>query len=205
MVAECGPDLCGHHRLFKSHRNGDPHRRRLWTHHRRALVDSGRLYPEARPRVHVRRTETLAPLNRGVPRRAAGSSHRRLRWPRGRLQPNLRHGGLPFSAARLATGAIWGLWHLPLWFTQGAGRETTPFPAFVALAVLLSFWLSALYRAGGCAFSCCLLHALANTLIGVLSLSSISLMMAAVLALTGLSLAALPYSAPTRALDRSAC
>ena len=29
-----------------------------------------------------------------------------------------------------------------------------------------SFWLSALYRAGGCAFSCCLLHALANTLIG---------------------------------------
>ena len=90
----------------------------------------------------------------------------------------------------LATGAIWGLWHLPLWFTQGAERETTPFLAFVALAMLLSFWLSALYRAGGCAFSCCLLHALANTLIGVLSLSSISLVMAAVLALTGLSLAA---------------
>lgn len=114
-------------------------------------------------------------------------------------------GGLPFFAACLATGAIWGLWHLPLWFTRGAGRETTPFLAFVALAVLLSFWLSALYRAGGCAFSCCLLHALANTLIGVLSLSSISLVMAAALALTGLSLAALPYSAPTRALDRSAC
>lgn len=98
-----------------------------------------------------------------------------------------------------------GLWHLPLWFTRGAGRETTPFLAFVALAVPLSFWLSALYRAGGCAFSCCLLHALANTLIGVLSLSSISLVMAAALALTGLSLAALRYSAPTRALDRSAC
>ena len=32
---------------------------------------------------------------------------------------------------------------------QGAGRETTPFLAFVALAVLLSFWLSALYRADG--------------------------------------------------------
>ena len=110
-----------------------------------------------------------------------------------------------FFAACLATGAIWGLWHLPLWFTQGAGRETAPFLAFVALSVLLSFWLSALYRAGGCAFSCCLLHALANTLIGVLSLSSISLVIAAVLALTGLSLAALRYSAPTRALDRSAC
>lgn len=114
-------------------------------------------------------------------------------------------GAFLFFAACLATGAIWGLWHLPLWFTQGAGRETTPFPAFVALAVLLSFWLSALYRAGGCAFSCCLLHALANTLIGVLSLSSIPLVMAAALALTGLSLAALRYSAPTRALDRSAC
>lgn len=98
--------------------------------------------------------------------------------------------GSSFFAACLATGAIWGLWRLPLWFTQGAGRETTPFLAFVALAVLLSFWLSALYRAGGCAFSYCLLHALANTLIGVLSLSSISLVMAAVLALAGLSLAA---------------
>lgn len=73
---------------------------------------------------------------------------------------------------------------------RAPGGETTPFLAFVALAVLLSFWLSALYRAGGCAFSCCLLHALANTLIGLLSLSSISLVIAAVLALTGLSLAA---------------
>lgn len=205
MVAECGSDLSGHHRLFKSHRNGNPHRRRLWTHHRRALADPGRLHSKAWPRVHVRRAEALAPLDHGVSRRAAGPSHRRLRWSYGGLQPNLRHGGLPFSAACLATGAIWGLWHLSLWFTQGAGRETTPLLAFVALAVLLSFWLSALYRAGGCAFSCCLLHALANTLIGVLSLSSISLVMAAALALTGLSLAALPYSAPTRALDRSAC
>ena len=189
MVAECGPDLSGHHRLFKSHRNSNPHRRRLWTHHRRTLVDPGRLYPEARPRVHIRRTETLAPLDRGVPRRAAGSSHRGLRWPHGRLQPNLRHGGLPFCGLSCHRGDL-GLWHLPLWFTRGAGRETTPFLAFVALAVPLSFWLSALYRAGGCAFSCCLLHALANTLIGVLSLSSISLVMATVLALAGLSLAA---------------
>ena len=111
-----------------------------------------------------------------------------LGW-RAVLEPELER-RIPFFAACLATGAIWGLWHLPLWFTQGAGRETTPFLAFVALAVLLSFWLSALYRAGGCAFSCCLLHALANTLIGVLSLSNISLVIAAALALTGLSLAA---------------
>lgn len=111
-----------------------------------------------------------------------------LGW-RAVLEPELER-RIPFFAACLATGAIWGLWHLPLWFTQGAGRETTPFLAFVALAMLLSFWLSALYRAGGCAFSCCLLHALANTLIGVLSLSNISLVIAAALALTGLSLAA---------------
>ena len=126
-----------------------------------------------------------------------------LGW-RAVLEPEFER-SMPFFAACLATGATWGLWHLPLWFTRGAGREATPFPAFAALAALLSFWLSALYRAGGCAFSCCLLHALANTLIGVLSLSSISLVMAAVLALTGLSLAALRYSAPTRAPDRSAC
>ena len=121
-----------------------------------------------------------------------------LGW-RAVLEPELER-SMPFSAACLATGAIWGLWHLPLWFTRGAGREATPFLAFAALAVLLSFWLSALYRAGGRVFSCCLLHALANTLIGVLSL-----VMAATLALTGASLAALRYSAPTRALDRSAC
>lgn len=87
MVAECGPDLSRHHRLFKSHLNSNPHRRRLWTHHRRTLVDPGRLYPEARPRVHIRRTETLAPLDRGVPRRAAGSSHRGLSCHRGYLGP----------------------------------------------------------------------------------------------------------------------
>ena len=29
MVAERSPDLGGHHRVFKSHRNGAPHRRRL--------------------------------------------------------------------------------------------------------------------------------------------------------------------------------
>ena len=126
-----------------------------------------------------------------------------LGW-RAVLEPELER-SMPFFAACLATGAIWGLWHLPLWFTRGAGREATPFPAFAALAVLLSFWLSALYRAGGCAFSCCLLHALASTLIGVLALSSIPLVIAAALALTGLSLAALRYSAPTRALARSAC
>ena len=74
-------------------------------------------------------------------------------------------------------------------FTFGGLRRSLPWTA-AFLAVLLSFWLSALYRAGGCAFSCCLLHALANTLIGVLSLSNISLVIAAALALTGLSLAA---------------
>ena len=121
-----------------------------------------------------------------------------LGW-RAVLEPELER-RIPFFAACLATGAIWGLWHLPLWFTQGAGRETTPLLAFGALAVLLSFWLSALYRAGGCAFSCCLLHALANTLIGVLSLSNISLVIAAArgarphVALVGL----FPSQAPNR-------
>ena len=47
-----------------------------------------------------------------------------LGW-RAVLEPELER-RIPFFAACLATGAIWGLWHLPLWFTQGAGRETTP-------------------------------------------------------------------------------
>lgn len=95
MVAERGPDLGGHHRVFRPHRNGAPHHRRLWAYYRRTFIDPRRLYPKARPRVHVRWAETLAPLDRGIPRRAAGPSHCRLRWPRGRPQPNLRHGGFP--------------------------------------------------------------------------------------------------------------
>lgn len=35
-------------------------------------------------------------------------------------------GAFLFFAACLATGAIWGLWHLPLWFTQGAGEGDDP-------------------------------------------------------------------------------
>lgn len=65
-----------------------------------------------------------------------------LGW-RAVLEPELER-RIPIFATCLATGAIWDLRHLPLWFTRGAGREATPFPAFVALAVLLSFWLSAL-------------------------------------------------------------
>ena len=56
-------------------------------------------------------------------------------WLNAVLEPELER-RISFFAACLATGAIWGLWHLPLWFTQGAGRETTPFLAFIALAVL---------------------------------------------------------------------
>ena len=47
-----------------------------------------------------------------------------LGW-RSVLEPELER-RMPFSAACLATGAIWGLWHLPLWFTQGAGEGDDP-------------------------------------------------------------------------------
>ena len=58
-----------------------------------ATVHGRPLYDDQRR--HIPLAGLASPIVRGVPRRAAGSSRRRLRWPRGRLQPNLRHGGLP--------------------------------------------------------------------------------------------------------------
>lgn len=59
-----------------------------------------------------------------------------LGW-RGFLLPGLaaRHG---WRRSSLIVGAIWGLWHLPLFYMAGTGQSQMPMPLFMASAVALS-------------------------------------------------------------------
>lgn len=88
-----------------------------------------------------------------------------LGW-RGFLQPLLEE-RLSYPAASLLTGAIWSLWHVPLWFVAGASQQNIPFLLFAALGIVLSFILAALYRQTQCVFFCSLFHGLTNTLLSL--------------------------------------
>ncbi len=88
-----------------------------------------------------------------------------LGW-RGYLQPIFEK-KLSFPIASMLTGLIWSLWHLPLWFVDGASQQSINFGLFLILGVILSFWLGALYRVTKNTFCCALLHGLTNTLLSV--------------------------------------
>lgn len=85
---------------------------------------------------------------------------------RGIMQPLLEQ-RLPFPIATVITGLVWAIWHLPLWFVEGASQQNIPFHLFTAYAILLSFWLSAVYDRSNNVFYCNILHGLSNTLLSV--------------------------------------
>ena len=105
---------------------------------------------------------------------------------RGLLQPALER-RLPYLTATLAVGAIWAVWHLPLWLTPGDSHLGFPFPLFAAQAILLSFWLAGLRRRGGSVLWCCVLHGLVNTVMSLFVLQLGVPLVAGLLALTALS------------------
>ena len=88
-----------------------------------------------------------------------------LGW-RGVMEPELER-VMPFPAAALITGLVWAVWHIPLWFVDGATQQNIPFALFAALAVLQSFWYAAVQKRMGCVFPCCILHGLTNTLLSI--------------------------------------
>ncbi|MFI3257626.1 MAG: CPBP family intramembrane glutamic endopeptidase [Spirochaetales bacterium] len=92
-----------------------------------------------------------------------GGGNEELGW-RGIMQPILES-KLPFFSATLITGCVWAVWHLPLWFIVGSTQSTMSFVAFSVLAVLLSFWLAALYKKTKSVFVCCVFHGLSNLLL----------------------------------------
>lgn len=85
-----------------------------------------------------------------------------LGW-RGVLQPYLAK-KLSFPLAALACGAIWALWHLPLWFIEGHPNQSIPFWLQATLGVFLCFWLGIIYERSGNIPLCMLFHGLINVL-----------------------------------------
>ena len=85
---------------------------------------------------------------------------------RGIMQPILE-GKMPFPVATLITGSVWAVWHIPLWFVDGASQQNIPFPLFAILGILLSFWLATIYKRTHCVFYCSIFHGLTNTLLSL--------------------------------------
>lgn len=88
-----------------------------------------------------------------------------LGW-RGIMQPILEK-KYKFSIATVITGVVWGIWHIPLWFVEGSSQQNMQFSSFLVLAVILSFWLAAIYKKTQCVFACNIFHGLINTLLSV--------------------------------------
>jgi len=90
-----------------------------------------------------------------------GGGLEELGW-RGVAQPALQRRWPPFGAC-LAVGALWALWHLPLFFLHGTaqyGGSFTRFAADVCANALLFGWL---YAGTGSILLCVLAHAASNT------------------------------------------
>lgn len=101
-----------------------------------------------------------------------GGGNEELGW-RGTLQPTLeriiarrvKNKTLAFCLTMVLIGAVWGLWHLPLWFVTGSTHQAMPFALFILMAVLLSFYLGYIYRRTGSVLYCMIFHGLANVML----------------------------------------
>ena len=81
----------------------------------------------------------------------------------GFLQPSLEK-ILPFPLATVATGLIWAVWHLPLFFMPGTSQAGTSLLVFTAACLLSRFWLAALYKVSQSILYCVLFHGAINTI-----------------------------------------
>ncbi len=85
---------------------------------------------------------------------------------RGFMQPLLEK-SFSYPIATLITGVVWSVWHIPLWFVYGASQQNMSFLWFSVLAIILSFWFSAIYKKTHSVMFCAILHGLTNTLLSV--------------------------------------
>ena len=93
-----------------------------------------------------------------VPGSAMGEE---IGW-RGYALPRLQSGRSALGAS-LILGAIWGIYHLPLYFTGQAGRPLGLFPLFVISTIALSVIITWMYNStGGSLLLVVLIHATFN-------------------------------------------
>lgn len=81
---------------------------------------------------------------------------------RGYLLPRLqaRWGAI---GASVVLGVIWALWHLPLWFMEGAGMAGTPLPIYLLYTLGETFLITWLFnRSEGSVLAAILMHTMAN-------------------------------------------
>lgn len=123
--------------------------------------------------------DALANFAVTLPALLLGGGLEEVGW-RGCLQPALRAllgGGLSDAGraragavagellAPLATGAVWAVWHVPLFFIPGAFQNGMPFLPFLLVAVALSYSLGALRAVGGTLAFPILAHAWYNAML----------------------------------------
>lgn len=82
------------------------------------------------------------------------------------LQPELEK-TLGFHGAALSVGAIWWLWHVPLFFIKGTAQEQMNVFLFALMCLSLAWALAAIRRLSDGVFPCVLFHCLINGLSSV--------------------------------------
>ncbi len=115
-----------------------------------------------------------------------GGGNEELGW-RGMLEPVLQT-RFPYITSVTITGIFWVCWHIPMWFIEGSVQQNIPFYLFFIQGILLSFWLSCIYKKTNSVFLCMVFHGLANTLLSVFKIEVNFLLITGYLALTMLSL-----------------
>lgn len=92
-----------------------------------------------------------------------GGGNEELGW-RGIMQPELEK-AFPFPIATLITWSVWMAWHIPLWFVIGAPQQSMNFCHYCIFGLVLSFWLTAIYKKTNCVFFCSIFHGCSNLLL----------------------------------------
>lgn len=91
-----------------------------------------------------------------------GSFQEEFGW-RGYALPRLLEKWNP-AIASLILGTVWGFWHLPLFYIQGASQVFMPFGVFLMLAIAFSVLFTWFFqRTSGNLFSALLFHTAINT------------------------------------------
>lgn len=99
-----------------------------------------------------------------MPMMILGGGLEEIGW-RGVFQPLLEN-RFSFFAAALIEGAIWSVWHLPLWLVPNTSQGAMDFTAFTLYCITLGLTLAAAYRLTKSIWVTILIHAWGNTVLG---------------------------------------